>query len=92
LEACTIRFEQQAAAAVPVASSCAHAPADGSEPLRKLLGRAAIGGRERTDHAIRAGGNDEVDARDAEHRRRDQRQAQALKPASSRVKDAFLGE
>jgi hypothetical protein len=53
----------------------AQTPADGREPMRKLLGRAAIGGRKGAEDAMRAGGDDEIDAGDAEHRRRDQRQA-----------------
>ena len=73
-EACTMRFGQQAAAAVPVASSRSRTRlADGCQPLAKLLGRAAFGGRKgRSRYA--AGGDDEIDAGDAEHRRRDQRQ------------------
>jgi hypothetical protein len=53
----------------------AQARADGREPVRKLLGRAAIGGRKGADDAMRAGADNEIDAGDAEHRRRDQRQA-----------------
>ena len=72
------------------------APADGRKPLRKLLGRPAIGGRKRADHAVPAGGDDEIDAGDAEHRRRDQWQAHALSNAGeARVfggQRCFLGE
>ena len=55
----------------------AHTLADGREPLPKLVGRAAIGGRKRADQAVRAGGNDEVNTGDTEHRRRNQRQTHA---------------
>ena len=48
-----------------------------AHPGVEVVSRAAIRGRERADHAVDAGGGDEIDARYQKHRRRDQRQGQA---------------
>ena len=58
---------------------------DLAEPRVELFGAAAIHRRERTDHAVAACGHHEIDAGDEEHRRRDQRQAEALAKACQRV-------
>ena len=41
--------------------------------------------RERTDHAVAAGGDHEVDTRDEKHRRRDQRQAETVAKAREQI-------
>ena len=54
---------------------------DLAEPFVELFGAAAIHRRERADHAVAAGGDHEFDAGDEKHRRRDQRQAEAIAKA-----------
>ncbi len=58
---------------------------DVAEPAVELFGAAAIHRRERADHAVAASGHHKIDAGDEEHRRRDQRQAQAVAKACQRV-------
>ena len=58
---------------------------DLAEPLVELFGAAAIHRRERSDHAIAAGGDHEFDAGDQKHRRRDQWQAEATLEARERL-------
>jgi hypothetical protein len=66
---------------------------DIAEPAVELFGAAAIHRRERTDHAVAAGGDDEIDAGDKEHWSSDQRQAEAILKACEevdRVQEFFL--
>ena len=56
----------------------AQLPFDVAEPIIELFGAAAIHGRKRADHAIAAGGYHQIDAGDQKHRRRDQRQIEAI--------------
>jgi hypothetical protein len=58
---------------------------DLAEPCIELFGAAAIHGRERPDHAVAASRHDEIDTRDKEHRRRNQRQAEAVAKAREQV-------
>src|SRR5258705_10690372 len=51
---------------------------DLAKPAIELFRAAAIHGRECADHAVAAGGHYKVNAGDEEHRRRDQRQAEAV--------------
>jgi hypothetical protein len=51
---------------------------DLAKPAIELFRAAAIHGRECADHAVAAGGYYKVNAGDEEHRRRDQRQAEAV--------------
>ena len=61
-----------------------HAPAaalDLAEPGVELSGTAAIDRGKRADHAGAASRDDELDAGDEKHRRRNQRQAEAVAKA-----------
>src|SRR6185369_234994 len=55
------------------------------QPFVELFGAAAIYRGKRTDHAIAAGGDHELDTRDEKHRRRDQRQGKAIAKAREEI-------
>src|SRR5438105_2402037 len=55
------------------------------QPLLELFGTAAVHRWERTDHAIAACSYHKLDARDEKHRRRDQRQAEAVVKARQSI-------
>jgi hypothetical protein len=84
LERCTIRLAQTAPR-FAAASECAATGFDLAEPFVELFGAAAIHRRERADHAVAAGGYHELDAGDQKHRRRDQRQAEAVAKAREEI-------
>ena len=58
---------------------------DPDEPVIELVRTAAIHRRERADHPVAACGYHKFDAGDEKHRRRDQRQAQAVAKARKRI-------
>ena len=82
LERCTIRFGQIGADRLPLCVGMSAQPVfDVAEPGIELFGAAAIHRRKRADHAVAAGRHHEIDAGDQEHRRCDQRQAEAVAKA-----------
>src|SRR6185312_9510126 len=48
------------------------------KPGVELFGAPAVNGRKRADHAAPAGGDDELDAGNQKHRRRNQRQTETV--------------
>src|ERR1700733_533518 len=58
---------------------------DVAKPGIELFGAAAIHRRERADHPVAASRHHQIDAGDEKHRRRDQRQAQAVAKACEEI-------
>src|SRR3954469_479892 len=63
---------------------------DITNPDIELLGAAAIHRRKRSDHAVAAGCDHKPDAPHQEHRRGDQRQAEAIAKAAKQVSGSQL--
>ena len=91
LERCTIRFGADRRRRFAACVGMPLQPAfDLAQPFVELFGAAAIHRRERADHAVAAGGDHKLDAGDEKHRRRDQRQAEAV--AKAREADRLLAK